>query len=250
MRNFISTMMVSQGIPMIDGGDEIMRTQQGNNNAYCQDNPISWTHWDLDERRQQLHDFTQKMIHLRLRHPVLHRRKFFDAEAEGNNAPQVEWFDHTGSVMDQEDWDNTNALTLMVFLNGHAIPEADVNGNQIKDNDFILIFNAYYEPMMFRLPGEKYGRKWRLLVDTHDQFSPELAFEANFGIMAQARSFMLLVSDEDDISGTTHQVQEIKVIEKPQDNQDNSPAADTGTEASSPAGQAEDSTGTSATLPG
>ncbi len=250
MRNFISTMMVSQGIPMIDGGDEIMRTQQGNNNAYCQDNPISWTHWDLDERRQQLHDFTQKMIHLRLRHPVLHRRKFFDAEAEGNNAPQVEWFDHTGSVMDQEDWDNTNALTLMVFLNGHAIPEADVNGNQIKDNDFILIFNAYYEPMMFRLPGEKYGRKWRLLVDTHDQFSPELAFEANFGIMAQARSFMLLVSDEGDISGTTHQVQEIKVIEKPQDDQDNSPSEDTGAEASSPAKQAEGGTESSATLPG
>lgn len=241
MRNFISTMMVSQGIPMLDGGDEIMRTQQGNNNAYCQDNPISWTHWDLDERRQQLHDFTQKMIHLRLRHPVLHRRKFFDAEAEGNNAPQVEWFDHTGSVMDQEDWDNTNALTLMVFLNGHAIPEADVNGNQIKDNDFILIFNAYYEPMMFRLPGEKYGRKWRLLVDTHDQFSPELAFEANFGIMAQARSFMLLVSDEGDISGTTHQVQEIKVIEKTQDDQDNSSAPDTGAETSSPTEQAEGS---------
>ena len=209
MRNFISTMMVSQGIPMINGGDEIMRTQQGNNNAYCQDNSLSWTHWNLTDAQEELHDFTRKMIHIRLTHPVLHRRKFFNAiTPDGCSVPEVEWFDHTGNVMDQEDWDNTNALTMMVFLNGHAIPESDVYGNQIVDNDFILIFNAYYESLMFQLPDAKYGKKWKLLVDTHDPFSPELAYEAGFNIMAQSRSFLLLISDDNDVPLVTSQTQE------------------------------------------
>ena len=196
MRNFMATMMVSQGIPMIDGGDEVMRTQQGNNNAYCQDNAISWTHWDLDDRQQDLHDFVAKMVHLRLNHPVLHRRKFFAPSSDDASMPQVEWFDHTGQVMDQNDWNNYNALTLMVFLNGHGIPETNDYGDPLVDNNFILIFNAYYEPLMFTLPGDEYGRKWKLIVDTHDQYAPELSYEGGFSIMAQGRSFLLLMSDD------------------------------------------------------
>ncbi len=199
MRNMFATLLCSQGIPMICGGDEVGRTQQGNNNAYCQDNAISWTNWDLDDDQKDLLAFVSKMIHLRLEHPVLHRRRFFTGREPGDPAdkiPQVEWMDHNGSIMDMEDWSNTHAFSVMIYLNGSDIPEADWYGNQMVDNDFILIFNAHYEPIMFTLPDERYGKKWRLVVDTHNPKGPELNYEAGFAITAQSRSFLLLMSDK------------------------------------------------------
>ena len=199
MRNMFSTLLVSQGIPMICGGDEVARTQQGNNNAYCQDNEISWTHWDLDDDRKSLLAFVSKLIHLRLDHPVLHRRRFFTGRKAGddpNTIPEVEWFDHTGSIMDMNDWQNTHAFSMMVYLNGDDIPEMDYYGNPTVDNDFILIFNAHYEPIQFTLPDENYGSKWKLVVDTYNPDGPELNYEAGFAITAQSRSFMLLMSED------------------------------------------------------
>ena len=198
MRNMFATLLVSQGIPMICGGDEVMRTQGGNNNAYCQDNEISWTNWDLDDSQQEMLAFVSKMIHLRLSHPVLHRRRFFSGRTPGDpvdKIPQAEWFDHTGSIMDMADWQNTHAFSVMIYLNGSDIPEADWFGNQMVDNDFILIFNAHYEPIQFTLPDERYGKKWKLVVDTHNPDGPELNYEAGFAITAQSRSFLLLMSD-------------------------------------------------------
>ena len=198
MRNMFATLLCSQGIPMICGGDEVARTQQGNNNAYCQDNAISWTNWDLDDSQKDLLEFVSKLIHLRLEHPVLHRRRFFTGREPGDpddKIPQVEWMDHTGSIMDMEDWSNTHAFSVMIYLNGSDIPEADWYGNQMVDNSFILIFNAHYEPIMFTLPDERYGKKWRLVVDTHNPKGPELNYEAGFAITAQSRSFLLLMSD-------------------------------------------------------
>lgn len=198
MRNMFATLLCSQGIPMICGGDEVARTQQGNNNAYCQDNAISWTNWDLDDSQKDLLEFVSKLIHLRLEHPVLHRRRFFTGREPGDlddKIPQVEWMDHTGSIMDMEDWSNTHAFSVMIYLNGSDIPEADWYGNQMVDNNFILIFNAHYEPIMFTLPDERYGKKWRLVVDTHNPKGPELNYEAGFAITAQSRSFLLLMSD-------------------------------------------------------
>ena len=198
MRNMFATLLVSQGIPMICGGDEVMRTQGGNNNAYCQDNEISWTNWDLDDSQQEMLAFVSKMIHLRLNHPVLHRRRFFSGRMPGDpvdKIPQAEWFDHTGSIMDMADWQNTHAFSVMIYLNGSDIPEADWFGNQMVDNDFILIFNAHYEPIQFTLPDERYGKKWKLVVDTHNPDGPELNYEAGFAITAQSRSFLLLMSD-------------------------------------------------------
>lgn len=198
MRNMFATLLCSQGIPMICGGDEVARTQQGNNNAYCQDNAISWTNWDLDDSQKDLLGFVSKLIHLRLEHPVLHRRRFFTGREPGDpddKIPQVEWMDHTGSIMDMEDWSNTHAFSVMIYLNGSDIPEADWYGNQMVDNNFILIFNAHYEPIMFTLPDERYGKKWRLVVDTHNPKGPELNYEAGFAITAQSRSFLLLMSD-------------------------------------------------------
>ena len=198
MRNMFATLLVSQGIPMICGGDEVMRTQGGNNNAYCQDNEISWTNWDLDDSQQEMLAFVSKMIHLRLSHPVLHRRRFFSGRMPGDpvdKIPQAEWFDHTGSIMDMADWQNTHAFSVMIYLNGSDIPEVDWYGNQMVDNDFILIFNAHYEPIQFTLPDERYGKKWKLVVDTHNPDGPELNYEAGFAITAQSRSFLLLMSD-------------------------------------------------------
>ena len=198
MRNMFATLLCSQGIPMICGGDEVARTQQGNNNAYCQDNAISWTNWDLDDSQKDLLEFVSKLIHLRLEHPVLYRRRFFTGREPGDpddKIPQVEWMDHTGSIMDMEDWSNTHAFSVMIYLNGSDIPEADWYGNQMVDNNFILIFNAHYEPIMFTLPDERYGKKWRLVVDTHNPKGPELNYEAGFAITAQSRSFLLLMSD-------------------------------------------------------
>ena len=198
MRNMFATLLCSQGIPMICGGDEVARTQQGNNNAYCQDNAISWTNWDLDDSQKDLLEFVSKLIHLRLEHPVLHRRRFFTGREPGDpddKIPQVEWMDHTASIMDMEDWSNTHAFSVMIYLNGSDIPEADWYGNQMVDNNFILIFNAHYEPIMFTLPDERYGKKWRLVVDTHNPKGPELNYEAGFAITAQSRSFLLLMSD-------------------------------------------------------
>ena len=197
MRNMFATLLFSQGIPMICGGDEVARTQQGNNNAYCQDNEISWTNWHLDKGRKELLAFVSKLIHLRLDHPVLHRRRFFTGREPGddsNTIPQVEWFDHTGSIMDMDDWQNTHAFSMMIYLNGSDIPEADWYGNRMVDNDFILIFNAHYEPIMFTLPDERYGRKWQLVVDTHNPNEPALSYEAGFMITAQSRSFLMLMS--------------------------------------------------------
>lgn len=197
MRNMFATLLFSQGIPMICGGDEVARTQQGNNNAYCQDNEISWTNWHLDKGRKELLAFVSKLIHLRLDHPVLHRRRFFTGREPGDDSnmiPQVEWFDHTGSIMDMDDWQNTHAFSMMIYLNGSDIPEVDWYGNRMVDNDFILIFNAHYEPIMFTLPDERYGRKWQLVVDTHNPDEPELSYEAGFMITAQSRSFLMLMS--------------------------------------------------------
>lgn len=199
MRNMFSTLLLSQGIPMICGGDEVARTQLGNNNGYCQDNEISWTHWNLKNYQKDMLEFVSKLVHLRLEHPVLHRRRFFtgrDANMAADALPQVEWFDHNGNIMDLEAWSNTHAFSIMVFLNGSDIPEPDWYGNTMVDNDFILIFNAHYEPIMFTLPDEQYGRKWKLIVDTHNPKGPELNYEAGFAITAQSRSFMLLMSDE------------------------------------------------------
>ena len=197
MRNMFATLLFSQGIPMICGGDEVARTQQGNNNAYCQDNEISWTNWHLDKGRKELLAFVSKLIHLRLDHPVLHRRRFFTGREPGDDSnmiPQVEWFDHTGSIMDMDDWQNTHAFSMMIYLNGSDIPEVDWYGNRMVDNDFILIFNAHYEPIMFTLPDERYGRKWQLVVDTHNPNEPALSYEAGFMITAQSRSFLMLMN--------------------------------------------------------
>jgi len=170
-RNFLTTLLLSQGVPMIAHGDEMERTQQGNNNVYCQDNPIAWVHWDLNPEQQELYDFTARLVRLRLNHRVLHRRTFF-----GNNASidalgsgtlnEAEWFDFDGTPMTSRDWTDRIALSTMVFLNGDAIPEVDDLGKPYVDDSFLLLFNAYYKALDFTLPPARYGKEWKLELDT------------------------------------------------------------------------------------
>src|SRR5215218_9161654 len=168
-RNFITTMMVSQGVPMLAHGDELGRTQGGNNNVYAQDNEISWVHWDLDADQKDLLAFTSAAIGLRKAHPILRRRRFFAGDAAHGGLSElgdILWFKPDASEMDEADWNSGFARSLMVFLNGDAIPELDAVGRRITDDHFLLLFNAHTEPIRFTVPPAAYGQNWLLRLDT------------------------------------------------------------------------------------
>jgi isoamylase len=164
-RNFLATLMLSQGVPMLLGGDEIGRTQQGNNNAYCQDSEISWYDWSNAD--QHLLQFTRQLIRLRRRHPVFCRRRWFQGQPiHGTDVSDIGWFTPTGQEMSEEDWRAGFARSLGVFLNGRAIPTPDERGERIYDESFYVIFNAHHEALPFTLPDERWGTSWVTVFDT------------------------------------------------------------------------------------
>ncbi|HEY5249835.1 MAG TPA: glycogen debranching protein GlgX, partial [Dermatophilaceae bacterium] len=168
-RNFLTTLLLSQGVPMIAHGDEIGRTQGGNNNVYCQDNEIAWVDWKRAEKEGNLLAFTSAVVALRQEHAVFRRRRFFagDAAHGGQSAlGDIEWFSSDGTEMDEKDWVSGYARTLMVFLNGEAIPEPDTHGQRILDSNFLLLFNTHSDPVTFTLPPAEYGAGWRVQLDT------------------------------------------------------------------------------------
>ena len=168
-RNFLTTLLLSQGIPMIAHGDEVGRTQQGNNNAYCQDNELAWVDWKLAQDESELLTFTSAVVSLRKEHPVFRRRRFFAGDAAHGGKSElgdIEWFSSDGTEMDEEDWRNGYARTLMVFLNGQAIQEPDQHGQRLLDSDFLLLFNAHSGPVDFALPPAPYGVGWHIRLDT------------------------------------------------------------------------------------
>jgi glycogen operon protein len=168
-RNFITTLMVSQGVPMLAHGDELGRTQGGNNNVYAQDNEISWVDWDLDKDQQDLLNYTSAAIALRKAHPVLRRRRFFAGDANHGGRSElgdIEWMRPDGSLMDDSDWSTGYARSLLVFLNGDAIPESDDMGRRITDDHFVLMFNASADPIDFTLPDPSFGDDWQVRLDT------------------------------------------------------------------------------------
>ena len=168
-RNFITTMMVSQGVPMLAHGDELGRTQHGNNNVYAQDNEISWVDWDLNADQKDLLAFTSAAISLRKAHPILRRRRFFAGDAKHGGRSElgdILWFKPDASEMDEADWNSGFARSLMVFLNGDAIPELDAVGRPITDDHFLLLFNAHSEPIKFTMPAAELGQNWLVRLDT------------------------------------------------------------------------------------
>jgi isoamylase len=165
LRNFLATTFLSQGVPMLCGGDEIGRTQGGNNNAYCQDNEISWYDWEHAD--QALLGFTRDLIRLRREHPVFRRRRWFQGRPiRGSSVADIGWFTPSGSSMSDDDWHAGFAKSLGVFLNGDAIPTRNRTGDRVIDDSFYLMFNAHQEQIDFVMPEAKWGERWRIVLDT------------------------------------------------------------------------------------
>jgi glycogen operon protein len=168
-RNFLATLLLSQGVPMFCGGDEIGRTQQGNNNAYCQDNEISWVDWTPDAKRRDLLAFTRYAARLRRRHPVFRRRQFFFGRPlRGSEVKDLTWFRCDGGEMTQEDWTNAFTRCFGVRLAGDAIVEQDAQGRRIVDDTFLVMLNAHHEPMGFTLPTDDKHVRWDAVLDTRE----------------------------------------------------------------------------------
>jgi len=169
-RNFLTTLFLSQGTPMMMAGDEINRTQGGNNNAYCQDNEISWVDWSSAAGERDLLIFTQKLARLRRRHPVFRRRRFFKGAFSGSGTSDlgadISWLTPAGDEMTEEDWQASYAKSVAVFLNGAAISEPGPRGDPVTDDRFLLLFNAGPEPITFTLPESKLSGDWEVVIDT------------------------------------------------------------------------------------
>jgi isoamylase len=193
-RNFLATLFLSQGVPMLLGGDEIARSQGGNNNAWCQDNEISWYEWGLRGHQAELYDFTQRLIALRREHPVFRRGKFLAGrEQEGSGLPDVWWFRPDGRRMTQRDWD-MQPHVLGVFLNGQEIADRSERGEVIEDDSFLLMFNAHHEDVTFTTPARRFGSEWIQELCT---FEPEagpdsIRFPARGDVLLRSRSMKLL----------------------------------------------------------
>ncbi|HEY1234448.1 MAG TPA: glycogen debranching protein GlgX [Candidatus Binatia bacterium] len=168
-RNFLATLFLSQGVPMLLSGDEIGRTQKGNNNAYCQDNEISWADWKLDKPRRELLDFTRCVIRLFNQHPVLRRRHFFQGRRiRGSEVKDLAWFRPDGKEMTDEDWNNSESRCFGLRLAGDAIEELDDRGNRIVDDTLLILLNAYHEAIPFTLPAHRRKVRWEVVMDTND----------------------------------------------------------------------------------
>ncbi|MBZ6202500.1 glycogen debranching protein GlgX [Streptomyces olivaceus] len=196
-RNLLATLLLSQGIPMLSHGDELGRTQRGNNNAYCQDNDLSWIDWRLDDEQRSLLDFVRRLIALRADHPVLRRRRYFrgdTATRADQPLPDLVWLLPDAREMTDDDWRRSDAHAVGVFLNGDAIAEPDPCGRPVVDDSFLLLLNSHWEPTDFRLPGAGYGERWTALIDTADPegVPDEAEHKAGTVVTVEQRSLVVL----------------------------------------------------------
>jgi isoamylase len=190
-RNFVTTLL-SQGIPMLLGGDEMGRTQQGNNNAYCQDNEISWFDWESMD--QGLVEFTRRVIRLRTEHPVFHRPGWFKGRPlRGKGISDVAWLRPDAEAMSDEDWQQEFVKSLMVFLNGDALHDLEPDGTRVRDAAFLLLFNAHHEPLDFTLPPASFGEAWDVTIDTATEVGErEGRLTAGSAVTVEGRSIVVL----------------------------------------------------------
>jgi isoamylase len=195
-RNFLATLLLSQGVPMLLAGDEVGHTQRGNNNAYCQDNEISWIDWDAANGEKKLIGFVQKVIALRRNHPVFRRRNFFQGRAiKGVGIKDILWLRPDGREMSDEEWHQEHARTLGMFLSGEAVDELDEKARPVKDENFLVMMNAHHEEIPFLLPTAASGMLWIVLLDTSCQIEGggNVQYDAGTTYPLQARSLALLV---------------------------------------------------------
>jgi glycogen operon protein len=200
MRNFLATLMLSQGVPMLAGGDEFARSQRGNNNCYCQDNELTWFDWTSDESRDRLREFTCKIIQLRLKHPNLHRRKFFQdreiRKSRDGSLVRLErdavWFNPDGNEVSDEAWNAEWSRAIALLLNGQTLQVTNEDGEWLIDDSFLLLVNAASEGVEFVLPSSPAGKQWFQLVDTENVEHPFAKIAANEKVILGGRSLKLL----------------------------------------------------------
>ena len=192
-RNFLATLFLAQGIPMLLGGDEFGRSQKGNNNGYCQDNDISWFAWESADK--ELLEFTRRLIRLRKEHPVFHRRRWFQGRPiHGEKITDIGWFTPDGVQMAEEQWGEGFAKALGVFLNGEGIDSPDLRGERVVDDSFCVLFNAHYEPIQFVLPKKEWGESWTVVLDTNQALAEnhEPVYKAGAEVTVESRSLQVL----------------------------------------------------------
>lgn len=193
-RNFLSSLILAQGVPMLLAGDEFGRTQNGNNNAYCQDNETSWINWDIDTKGQELLEFTRFIIKVFHKHPILQRRRFFSGHNSNHLAiKDLTWLHPDGREMAKSDWNNSQIRYLGLRLAGDAIDEVDEHGDNIVDDTLLILLNAHYEPVTFKLPQCPSDKRWELVLDTKNPtpFSELLLFECGSRYEMETRSLAL-----------------------------------------------------------
>ena len=194
-RNFLATVLLSQGVPMIAHGDELGRTQSGNNNGYCQDNETTWVDWDLDPDQLVHLELTRTLVRLRRDHPVFRRRRFFRGSAEHGGESElrdISWFTPSGKHMTDNDWRLGYAQAVQVFLNGEAIVEPDTRGEQVVDDSFLLLFNGASEGLKFTLPSADFGAEWTCVLDTDHTLEPGDTLLASATVTITGRSTLVL----------------------------------------------------------
>lgn len=204
-RNLITTLMLSQGVPMLVAGDEMGRTQQGNNNAYCQDNKISWVNWKLSKADQAFLDYTRQLIHFVLKHPVFTRRQWFQGRAiHGSEISDIGWYNVDGSQMTAEQWNAGFIKSLAVFLNGQEIATPNRKGERVFDDSFMIFFNAHYEMLEFSLPANLGNYDWQLVIDTKmGGFTTASEFFSKEKVPVPARSIVVLKCDQEELAAYT-----------------------------------------------
>jgi glycogen operon protein len=206
-RNFMLTLLCSQGVPMICGGDEIGRTQQGNNNAYAQDNPISWFDWTLDQHKQALLSFTRRLVELRRQHPNLHRRKFFQdrgidpgtpqRQVNGHQENDITWLRPDGGEMTPEEWNAGWVRCIGFELNGRTLDDVNGVGEPIRDESFLILLNPHHEPIRFFMPSRK-GSAWELLMSSGAPTSadhPVIAAGEPYDLIARSTALLRELTD-------------------------------------------------------
>ena len=192
-RSLFATLLFSVGVPMISGGDEVGRTQGGNNNGYCQDNEISWTHWDLTPAQKDFLVFARRVIRIWKDHPVLRRRKFFQGRRiRGAGVLDIAWLDPSGQQMTDETWNSPHVRCLGVRLNGDAIDELDERGELVVSDTLLLLLNADAAPIAFVLPATSPLERWETLIDTADPWQPSRRLRAGDRCQLQAHSLAAL----------------------------------------------------------
>ncbi len=207
-RNFLATLLLSQGTPMIAHGDELGRTQHGNNNGYAQDNEVTWVDWEQVD--QPLVEFTAAVARLRREHPTFRRSRFFNGRPirreEGQPIPDIVWLRPDGTAMHPDDWDSGFGRAIAVFLNGHGIRERDRRGEDISDKHFFVLFNAGDEPLDFTIPADEYSPRWAILIDTSGSLADTEPLVSGHSIAVEPKSLLVLVEHEEVEPDVDHSV--------------------------------------------